>query len=60
MPLTDAQRRAKKKYSKKCKYLYITFYPTEKELYEEVEKHENKQGYVKQLIAQDIEKKKGM
>lgn len=58
MPLTEAQKKAKKKYSKKLKTLNIVFYPTEKELYEAVEKHTNKTGYIKKLIEQDIEKQK--
>jgi hypothetical protein len=53
--LTEAQKRAKKKYRKKVKSITIEFYPTEMLLIEQIEKNEPKQTYIKNLIRKDIE-----
>ena len=45
---------AKKRYRAKLKRLTIDFYPTEQDLIDHVEKQENKQGYIKNLIREDI------
>lgn len=54
-PLTEAQKRAKKKYySKTVKKILLEFYPSDAELYEKVQAQENKQGYIKELIRKDL------
>jgi hypothetical protein len=47
---------AKKRYKQKVKRFTVEFYPTEKDLFEHLSKQDNKQGYIKQLIREDIEK----
>ena len=54
--MSEAQKRAKEKYQAKVKRFTVDFYPTEQELWEQLQAQENKQGYIKQLIRQDIEK----
>lgn len=55
MALTEAQKRAKKKYnSKVVKKILLEFYPSDIELYEQVQAQENKQGYIKSLIRKDL------
>ena len=56
--MTDAQKKAKQKYQKNVIRLTIDFYPTEKELVEQIEKQPKKQTYIKDLIRADIEKGK--
>ncbi len=54
---TEAQKRAKKKYrSQRVRSITIDFYPTESELVAFIDLQENKQGYIKNLIRQDIKK----
>lgn len=54
--MTEAEKKAKKKYRDKGKRLYIDLYPSEADLIEHVERQPNKQGYIKGLIRADIEK----
>lgn len=54
--MTEAQKRAKKKYQKNITRLTIDFYPTETALVEQIEKQPKKQTYIKDLIRADIEK----
>lgn len=55
MTLTDAQKRAKAKYtSEKVKRLTVSFYPSEAELWDKMQAQENKQGYIKDLIRKDL------
>lgn len=54
--MTEAQKRAKDKYRKKCKKIVIEFYPTEADLIEHLEKQPKKQTYIKDLIREDIKK----
>lgn len=56
--MSEAQKRARKKYQKNITRLTIDFYPTEKELVEQIERQPKKQTYIKDLIRRDIEKKK--
>lgn len=57
--MSEAQKRAKKKYfQKKTTRLTIDFYPTEKELVEQIEKQPKKQTYIKNLIREDLEREK--
>jgi hypothetical protein len=54
--MSEAQKRARKKYQKNITRLTIDFYPTEKELVEQIEKQPKKQTYIKDLIRSDIER----
>ena len=55
MALTDAQKKAKAKYTnEKVKRLTVSFYPAESELWEKLQEQENKQGYIKDLIRKDL------
>ena len=54
--MSEAQKRAKEKYQAKVKRFTVDFYPTEQELWEQLQAQENKQGYIKSLIRQDKEK----
>lgn len=54
--MTEAEKKAKKKYRGKVKRLNLEFYPTEADLIEQVEKQPNKQGYIKGLIRSDMER----
>lgn len=56
--MTEAQKRAKKKYREKGKRMTIDFYPSEAELLEHVEKQPKKQTYIKDLIRKDMNKDK--
>lgn len=62
MALTEAQRRAKQKYSAKGKRLTIDFYPSESDIIERLEQIKKNGGgvatYIKSLIRADIEAKK--
>jgi hypothetical protein len=53
---SEAQLRAAKKYNEKRKRFCIDFAPTEMELWEQLQKQENKQGYIKRLIREDMSK----
>lgn len=55
---TEAQRKAKNKYRDKGKRLTVDFYPSEADLIEQIEKQPNKQGYIKNLIREDMERNK--
>ena len=52
---TEAQKRAKDNYRKKCKKVTIEFYPAEADLIEHLEKQPKKQAYIKELIRKDKE-----
>lgn len=54
--MTEAEKKAKKKYRDKGKRLTVDFYPSETDLIEQVEKQSNKQGYIKALIRADMER----
>jgi hypothetical protein len=54
--MTEAHKRAKKKYLPKVKRMMIEFYPTEAELIAHIEKQPKKQTYIKDLIRADIKK----
>ena len=55
--MSEAQKKAKKKYRDKGKRLTVDFYPSEADLIEQIEKQPNKQGYIKGLIRADMEGK---
>lgn len=54
--MTEAEKRAKKKYLAKGKRMTIDFYPSEADLIEQIEKQPQKQTYIKNLIREDIKK----
>jgi hypothetical protein len=54
--MTEAEKKAKKKYLAKGKRMTIDFYPSEADLIEHIEKQEKKQTYIKNLIREDIKK----
>ena len=54
--MTEAQKRANKKYREKGKKMTIDFYPSELDLYEHVRKQEKPYAYIKELIREDIKK----
>lgn len=53
---SEAQLNAVKKYKQKVKRITIDFHPTEEDLWEHIQNQPNKQGYIKKLIREDIEK----
>lgn len=55
MALSDAQKRANEKYRKEnVKQTTVRFYPSEADLWSYLDKQENKAGYIKRLIAEDM------
>ena len=57
MPKTsEAQLRAVQKYKQKVKRITIEFHPSEEAIWNHVQQQENKQGYIKSLIKEDMEK----
>ena len=52
--MTEAHKRAKAKYREKVNRLSIDFYPTESDLWEHINKQDNKQGYIKFLVRKDM------
>lgn len=53
--ISEAEKRAKAKYRQKTKQVSLVFYPTEKDLLEWLNQQDNKAGYIKNLIRQDME-----
>ena len=53
---TEAQKKAVKKYKKKVNRITVEFSPAEAELWDQVSKKPNKQGYIKGLIRADMER----
>lgn len=56
--MTEAEKKAKKKYRDKGKRLTLDFYQTEADLIAHIESQPNKQGYIKALIRADMENSK--
>ena len=54
--MTDAQKRAARKYDKKIKRVVVEFFPTDAELIEHLNKQEKTATYIKNLIREDIKK----
>lgn len=54
--MTEAQKKANKKYREQVKRLTVDFYPSEADLIEQIEKQPNKQGYIKSLIRADMKR----
>ena len=58
MALTEAQRRAQENYRKKSvKQAIVKFYPADADIWEWLQAQENRAGYVKSLIREDMERK---
>ncbi len=56
MALSEARRRANARYTKEnVKQVGVKFYPAETDIYEWVKAQDNTQGYIKQLIREDME-----
>lgn len=55
--MNEAQKKAKQKYQSKVKRFTVDFYPTEADLFEQLQKQPQKQTYIKNLIRADIGKK---
>lgn len=55
MARSDAQKRARAKYEKeKVKQVMVRFYPSENDILEFLESQDNKAGYIKELIRNDM------
>ena len=55
--MTEARKRAKAKYQDKVNRFTVDFYPTEADLWEHINKQDNKQGYIKSLVRADMKGK---
>lgn len=53
---SEAQLKAVKKYKEKVKRTTVDFHPTESDLWEHLQEQPNKQGYIKKLIREDMER----
>ena len=54
---SEAQRNAVRNYkNKSVKRFTVDFYPADAELWEKLQNQENKQGYIKDLIREDMKK----
>lgn len=59
MAISEAQKRASAKYVKeKVRQIAVRFYPAEAELWEHLQTQQNKAGYIKSLIRDDLENQK--
>ena len=57
MALTEAQKRAQENYRKKSvKQAAVRFYPAEADIWEWLQSQDNRAGYIKQLIREDMER----
>lgn len=56
MAQTEAQKRAKARYQKRCKRMAVTIYPSEPDLMRWMEDKPHYSAYIKQLIRDDMER----
>lgn len=57
MPLTEAQKRAKRKYQHdKVKTITVSFYPSESDIWEHIQEQPVKAAYLKALVRSDMER----
>ena len=57
MALTEAQKRAQGNYRKKSvKQSVVKFYPAEADIWEWLQAQENRAGYIKRLVREDMER----
>lgn len=54
--MTDAERRAKKKYREKTIFFRLELYPTDADIINKLDNVPTKAGYIKNLIREDIKK----
>lgn len=55
---SEAQKRATQRYQKdKVKQQLVKFYPSDADVYEFLQRQENKAGYIKALIRADMERR---
>lgn len=54
--MRESENRAKRNYRKKTKSITIEFYPAEMDLFEHLQKQEQKRTYIKKLIREDMNK----
>lgn len=60
MAVSEAQKRASAKYQREStKTVSLRFYPSDMELFDFLDKHTNKQGFVKELIRREMEREHG-
>ena len=52
--MTEAKKKAKKKYRDKGNRLTVDFYPSEAELWQHIQSQPKKQTYIKDLIRKDM------
>lgn len=64
MPMTEAQKRAKKKYRQKTYELRVALFPPDKDIFSRLEEidalGEARAAYIKRLIREDIEREKNI
>ena len=53
--ITNAEKKAKKKYNEKVKKILLEFYPKDKQIYEYIRTKKTMQGYIKGLIKKEME-----
>lgn len=51
---SEAQKKARKRYDKRCRRLVVTVYPTETDILRKVEEQGSYNQYIKGLIRADI------
>lgn len=51
---TEAQKRAKKAYRKKCRELRVTLYPSDQDIIDKIDSLEQYTPYIKELIRKEI------
>lgn len=57
MSASEAQKRATANYRKKSvKQVSVSFYPSEADIWEHLSAQENKSGFIKSLIREDMER----
>ena len=57
MARSDSAKKADAKYkAEKTKQLVIRFYPADADIHEHLQKQDSKQGYIKQLIREDMQR----
>lgn len=60
MALTEAQKRAMETYRKKSvKQIAVRFYPADADVWDWLQAKDNRQGYIRRLIREDMERSGG-
>lgn len=59
MAVSDAQRKANEKYRRSSvRQVTVRFYPDDAEVWEWLQSQPNKQGYIRELIRDDMERRR--